>query len=252
MDLLRMCARIGWLVLLIAGARAVLASETAGVTSAAPVLSAQAYGRLPAVADVAISPDGTKLMFAINDEAGGQGYKVVEVNSGATVWGAKVGSGRTESERSILRSVGWADDQHATFQMSATFSADRALPAGVIAPGLRRLDVWRAGISDIGRKHDYLLRRDKDDDWGLNLSGLIAPIADAPGEGRLVMYDSPYTDRVMTVFRVNLGTGQLHKVYRGGRDTIDVLLNAQGVPAIRVDSNKQSNRTSIHALEGGN
>ena len=66
------------------------------------------------------------------------------------------------------------------------------------------------------------------------------------------MYDSPYTDRIMTVFRVNLATGQLAKLHRGERDTIDFLLNAQGVPVVRVDSNRASNRWSIHALDGNN
>ena len=171
MDSMWLCARFVWLLLLMVGADVTLAAAAPGSTNAVPMAPARAYGRLPAVAHVAISPDGTKLVLAINDEAGGQGYKVVDIDSGATVWGAKVGSGRTESERSVLRSVGWADDQRATFQMSATFSADRALPVGAFAPGLTRLDVWRAGISDIARKHDYLDRRDKNDDWGLFLAG---------------------------------------------------------------------------------
>ena len=187
--------------------RDVVGSGAGGSGAIAPaMLPARAYGRLPALADVAISPDGTKLIFAVNDNAAGQGYRVVDIDSGVTLYGAAVGSGRTESERSILRSVGWADDVHATFQISATFSANRALPDGVMAPGVTRLDLWRSGISDIVRKHDYLVRRDREDDWGLDLSGLIAPIVDAPGEGRLVMYDSPYTGRIMSVYRVNLGT----------------------------------------------
>ena len=146
MELMRRCVRIAWLVLLITGARTVLAAETPAATTAAPMLPARAYGRLPSIADLAISPDGAKLIFAINEDTGAQGYKVVDLNAGATIWGAKVGSGRSESERSILRSVGWADDQHATFQMSATFSAGRALPDGVIAPGLTRLDVCRGHL----------------------------------------------------------------------------------------------------------
>ena len=138
-------------------------------------LPADAYGRLPLISDAAISPDGTKIVLAISDQTGMQAFRVLSVDNAASLYGARVDSDGREDERTVLRSVGWANDAYLSYVMSATFRTDRALPANVTAPGQSRIDLWRSGIGDIAKNRNYFVTRNESTDWGLQLAGLIAP-----------------------------------------------------------------------------
>ena len=213
-------------------------------------LPAEAYGRLPEISDAALSPDGTRVVLALSDASGAQALKVVELDSGRLVHGARVGGTGREDERTVLRGVGWANDRHLSYVMSATFRTDRALPANVIAPGLTRVDLWRSAISDLAEGRDYVVTRNDTTDWGLQLAGLIAPIEGAPDEGRLVTYDSPFKDRRMSVFSVNIANGKARRMLQGNRNTLHFVLDGKGDPVLRVDSNRETNEWSLHAQEG--
>ena len=216
-----------------------------------PRLPVEAYGRLPAITYAAISPDGTKVVVAHTTVEGAQAFRVLSTATGALVTGAKIGDQGTEAERSVLRSVGWADDTHPTFLLSATFRTNRILPGDVIAPGVSRLDVWRTGIVDLAADRNYLVTRRKEEDWGLQLAGLIAPIEGDAGNGRLVMYNSPFVGRSMAVYDVRLSNGHTSTRTTGVPDTVAFLLDARGEPIARIDANRQSNRWKLFALDQG-
>ena len=226
-------------------------NATLAAAAAQSRLPAEAYGRLPAITDVAISPDGSKIIAAFTTVEGAQWFRVMSFATGANVTGVKVNEQGSESERSILRGVGWADDTHPTFLMSATFRADRMLPGNVFAPGVTRLDVWRAAIADLDTNRNYFVTRNKTEDWGLQLAGLISPIEGDAGKGRLVMYDSPFVQRRMAVYDVNLSNGRVNQRTTGNQDTLGFLLDARGETVARIDSNKASNRWQLFVLDDG-
>ena len=218
--------------------------------AAATPLPAEAYGRLPEISDAALSPDGTKVVLAVSDATGLQAYKVHATNDGSLLRVAPVGGVGREEERTVLRSVGWASDAYLSYLMSATFRADRVLPDNVFAPGVTRIDLWRSAIGDLAGKRDYFISRKESSDWGLHLAGLIAPLEGAPDEGRLVMYDSPFRDQRMSVFRVGLDNGRARRLLQGNRNTLDFVLDAAGNAVLRVDSNRETNAWSLHVQEG--
>ncbi len=117
-------------------------------------VSAEAYGRLPEISDAALSPDGTKVVLAASDATGLQAYKVHATDEGRLLHAARVGGASREEERTVLRSVDWANDAYLSYVMSATFRADRVLPGNVFAPGVTRIDLWRSAIGNLAGKRD--------------------------------------------------------------------------------------------------
>lgn len=213
-------------------------------------LPAEAYGRLPDISDAALSPDGTKVVLAVSDATGLQAYKVHATDDGRLLHAVLVGEVAREEERMVLRSVGWANDAYLSYLMSGTFRADRVLPGNVLAPGMSRIDLWRSAIGDVAGKRDYFVSRNESTDWGLQLAGLIAPLEGAPDEGRIVMYDSPFRERRMSVFRVGLENGKARRLLQGNRHTLDFVLDAAGNAVLRVDSDPETNAWSLHVQEG--
>jgi dipeptidyl aminopeptidase/acylaminoacyl peptidase len=90
---------------------------TAACVAAPPVSGAEAlpltaFGRLPSLEDIAISPDGTKLAFVKTD---GESRKllVVNLNKGEVIGGALVSDVK-------LRDVDWVDDENILATVSST------------------------------------------------------------------------------------------------------------------------------------
>ena len=246
--------KIAWCALTLLAIAPFAKQEAIAAQTAAPTTKrspAEAYGRLPATADAAISPDGKKVIVALSDEQGGQAFTVLEFDAGKQVTLIGISAEAYAPERPVLREVGWADDTHASFLMSATFRSDRVVPGYVTTPGRSRLDVWRAGIADLTNRRNYYVSHDKENDWGLQLAGLIAPIADDPGKGRLVTYNGPYRDRELAVYSVNLISGRAATLVTGNRTTVDFEIDARGEAVARVDVNDHTNRWQLFALEKG-
>src|ERR1700729_332891 len=103
-----------------------LCCATLGSRVADAAVPLEVYGRLPALEDVALSPDGSRIAFVRTT----QNMRVVAVVSIAdhkTLGGLRVGEEK-------LRSLEWADDSHLMIVTSVT-----ALPFG-----LRGMDQeWR-------------------------------------------------------------------------------------------------------------
>lgn len=230
------------------------AEPAPGAPPAAPAataftpLPAEEYGRLPRIFAAALSPDGTKVALGVSDDNGLQAYQVVDADTGQLLQGARVGTGAREEERSVMRGVGWASNQHVSYVLSATFRTQRALPADVVAPGQNRIDLWRTGIADLTTNRDYFVTLGEGRDWGMYLANFVAPLAGAPDEGRLLAYDSQFRGRRMTVYRVNLANGSTRRLQQGTVETQGFLLDATGNPVVRVDSDPATNRWSLRQL----
>lgn len=77
-------------------------------------LPAQAYGRLPAFFDAAISPDGKHLALGWNDDTGEQYLQIIDLATGKTVAGVKHRPTAYDQDKAVMREAGWADNRRAT------------------------------------------------------------------------------------------------------------------------------------------
>ncbi len=213
------------------------------VAQPAPV---EAYGNLPAIADAAISPDGSKVALALFD-SGRSGIVVHDLNQQRRVFQIGVG------EDQQLRGVGWADDGRLTYVISRTFHPGQVLPVGYYYEGRpRRVDFERTGVIDLASERAELLTTDEDNPWRDRGAWLLAPIAGEPGFGRLIGRAPGDGASHSSVFSVNLANGRVrHTPPRGtNRDTIGFLLDQAGVPVIRSDSDERSNRWRVFIYDG--
>lgn len=213
------------------------------VLAQAPV---EAYGRLPAVMDAAISPDGQKVILARS--LGGQ--SAVQVYDVA----------RNQTERTAtvdgevrLRGVSWIDDNFAAFLVSRTFSPTEVLPGNYRYRGApRRVDFYRNGVLNLETGRIEMLTTNEAQPWADQGARLIAPIEDDPGFGRLIGRALDPRNQYPVVFRVNLATGSVRpRAPRGANDdTLRYLLDRRGNVLARVDSDDATNRWRLFVYDG--
>jgi len=222
---------------------AFLASSAWAQTAPPP---AEAYGRLPAIADAAISPDGSKIAHAMSTPEGAF-INVVDIDAGRSVFRAGV------PEDTQLRSIGWADDGRVTYLISRTFHPDSVLPANVSFRGLpRRVDYYRTGVVDLATQETELLTTNEEEPWQDQDSYLVSPIADDPGHGRMIGRAPGVRAVHPAVYRVNLDTGrsQMARVAGINSETLGYLLDERGAVVARYDSDDDTNRWSLFVYDG--
>lgn len=204
----------------------------------------EAYGRLPAISDVAISPDGRHIVLARNSD-GGSGIQVFSVDTNEQVAAAGVEAGMR------LRGVGWSDDERVTFLVSQTFRPSDVLPAYMRFRGApRRVDYYRNGIFHVPSREIRLLSTNDDMPWADQGSTLIAPIEGDTGFGRMI--GSAPSSSYPTVYRINLATGasRLQAPRGAGSDTHRYLLDRRGAVVARTDSDDATNRWRLFVYDG--
>ena len=91
---------------------------------------AEAYGRLPALSSVALSPDGKRVVVSVGYE-----YRSSEPERELTSLSViDIDTGKVEATlappKNTLRGVGWADEKRPYYFISATGRARDAWPAG--------------------------------------------------------------------------------------------------------------------------
>lgn len=213
--------------------------------------AAQAYGRLPAFFDAAISPDGKHLALGRNDETGEQYLQIVELVSGKTVASVKHRPTARDQDKAVMREVGWADNRRATYLLSATLPTMRMVPDGVMTPGSSHINLWRTALLDIESNKSYLVKRADKYDWGLVFSNLRAPIAGDANGGRMIIRSSPYREGIVNVYRVDLNNGRTRTMNEGNGRTRTFLLDDNAVPRVRLDVDEQVNQWRLFMLEEG-
>ncbi len=217
-----------------------VATAAQAQTTQAPV---EAFGRLPAIADAAISPDGRHIALARNDAQGLASIAIIDVDDPAHATSFSV------HEREQLRSVSWADDTHVAYIVSRTFRPREVLPPGVEFVGHPgRVDYWRTGLVDTQSNRSIVLRINGRDDWSYNGAQLIAPIEGDPGFGRMFVG----TRRAPALYRVDLNTGRTTfiSVNGGGEQTLGYDLDEHGSPLARYDSDEETNHWKIFLYNG--
>jgi dipeptidyl aminopeptidase/acylaminoacyl peptidase len=231
--------------------RAVLLALTLAVCVALPAHAqapppVEAFGRLPAIADAAISPDGTRVALAMAPLNGVPFISVFDLDARTIVYTARVEDGVQ------LRGVRWADDRRVSFLISQTFHPGQVLPDFVRFRGRpRRVDYYRTGVVDLATREMRLLTTNESEPWQDMGSRLIAPIEGDPGFGRMIGR-APDTNRYRpAIYRVDLNSGDARRVtVRGSNtDTIDYVLDGRGQAALRFDSDLATNHWRIFTYD---
>ncbi|MES1156424.1 MAG: S9 family peptidase [Alphaproteobacteria bacterium] len=224
---------------------AALAQTPPPANSSAPP-PVEAFGNLPQVDSVAMSPDGTRVAMALSMN-GQPSVAIIDVQSGHAMRAAV-------DDKAELRSVWWADNNRVAFIVSRTFQPGQVLPDGMRFVGApRRVDYFRNGVLDLASHQSRLLSVNNDDEnqWQDMGSTLVAPIEGDDGYGRLIGQLVSEGHPILGVYRVNLGSGRsLQQIVQGANgDTLEYILDEHGAVAARVDSNDRKNRWRLYVYD---
>lgn len=196
---------------------------------AAPV---EVYGRLPALEDVALSPDGSRIAF-IRTSQDDRILAVHDFAKGKVIGGLRVGTVK-------LRSIGWADNDHLLIISSVT-----TLPWGFMGP---EREWYQLLVYDVAKhRTDVFPNADR---LNHDAPRIMNAIWDDPMvrrvEGHTVLFIAGYdisSDRTEPVlFRVDLETGSERIVRQGSQSTVEWLVGADGEIAAEEDYDDKSQR----------
>ncbi|HVZ98891.1 MAG TPA: alpha/beta fold hydrolase [Caulobacterales bacterium] len=219
----------------------------AGAASAQPAPPpVEAFGRLPAISDAAISPDGSKVALAMSQGAR-SAIRVVDLDQHRIIYTAAV------DDNSDLRGVGWADDAHISFVMSRTFLPGQVLPAYVRFVGHpHRVVYYRTGLIDLATQRPRMLTTNADDEWQDQGAALIAPIEGDPGYGRMLGRAPGMESAMPGVFKVSIASGRTQYLGQVGvnRTTLRFVLDSHGEVGARIDSDEHTNHWRVFTYDG--
>lgn len=228
----------------------VLVAGVAGLVLAAPATAQtppEAFGRLPAVADAAISPDGRRVALATSQEDGRAGVLIVNLDQTSERTGYGVG------EDMQLRAVAWADNERVAYLINQTFQPGQVLPPGMYFQGRpRRIDYFRWGTINTTTGRARTLSTNEENPWADQGASLIAPIEGDPGYARMIGRSLNLDRGNAALFRVNLDSGRVRPTPALGinRDTVDFVVDRNGAVAGRLDADQESNRWRLFTYDG--
>lgn len=207
----------------------------------------EAFGRLPAVADAAISPDGRRVALAASQDNGQNAIVIVNLDQISERTGYAVG------EDMQLRGVGWADNERVSYLINQTFQPGQVLPPGMYFQGRpRRIDYFRWGTINTTTGRARILSTNEENPWADQGASLIAPIEGDPGHARMIGRTLNLERGNSALFRVNLDSGRSrpHPVNGINRDTVDFIVDRNGAAVGRLDANQESNRWRLFSYDG--
>lgn len=199
--------------------------------------SVEAYGRLPAVIDAALSPDGQKIaMIATEGERGA--FVVVDLQSNTLLASIAAEDGV------VMRGVAWAADNYALMRTTTDLRALRSFRGrGARYADLREIDSWQ-GFHLEQRRLGFVTSR---------YGRVVGPVE---GQANALLVMDRGRDAEYRVQRIDLRSGGIFDMSGVGglfsrRDTIDYAIDRNGNVVARVDADAESNRWRIYIAEGG-
>ena len=226
------------------------------ITQAASPPPVEAYGRLPAVNDAELSPDGKRVALSVGYE-----YRASEPDRELTALSViDIDTGKVEHTmapplHNTLRGVGWADEKRPYYQISGTLRAKDLMPAGIPSSNAGpRIEVVRTGVFSLESGKMELMMMDEGTRGNSQIARLMSPIEGDPGFGRMTAWTgiSTYNNLPkLAVFRVNLDTGVGTAAEVANASTRGFLLDERGATIARVDINDNKDRWRLYNYENG-
>ena len=226
-------------------AAAALMASSAFAQAPPPV---EAFGRLPAVAHAAISPDGSKVALAMSLDDGRPLVVVYDVNAQRRIYSNGI------EEETELRSVDWVDDTHLTVLVTKTFHPNQAVPSYVRFYGNPTRIVLSRNIAvNLENERVTRLVTDPLEEWRSGGGGLIAPIEGDPHHAFLTAWSWRGGAGYLAFWRINVENGRVREIGRRQGftdDTVSFSLDERGEVLARVDSDLETNHWSLHVYQG--
>jgi dipeptidyl aminopeptidase/acylaminoacyl peptidase len=235
---------------------AAIACMCVHAAQAATLPPVEAYGRLPAIGDAELSPDGKRVALLVGYEYRSTepdreltSVSIIDIDSG------KVVQTLAPPPKNNLRGVGWADDKRPYYFISGTGHARDIMPPGwpVLTRG-PRIEFFRTGVLSLETGATTLLMQGSGNRGNTALTNLVAPIEGDPGFGRMVAWGGLGTMNNMpklAVYRVNLDNGVAVAVDSANSETRGFLLDESGATIARVDIDEDKNRWRLFNYESG-
>lgn len=223
---------------------------------------AEAYGRLPEIGGVAISPDGQHLVLKLGEGDAGR----VAIHSITNDAFPRMRALNAPPGGSI-RGVEFADDRYALITISQTFDPSVAVARGGVASRLRGSTIARGATShaDATDAFEFFRQLSVDINSGdtafmlsnaryslyrTSLGFVTAPIDGDPGYGRVTSVDYGAATPGRVLYRVNLRDGVGSVLQHGDQFTQRFCVDAAGSAYARIDYDEENRRWSIHAVDG--
>ena len=204
----------------------------AGAVRAAPL---EAYGQLPSMHDVVLSPDGAKIAFS-TDLKGVRTVLVQSVSPAALIGGLKVGD-------QPLRVLTWAGSDHLLLTTTATGYADEVESAR---------DDWSMTQNfDIAHNKSVILLNGR---VGTMNVVSAAPEARTAGPQSTVIlrgYHFPGQVLLHALFAVDAQTNDVRWLEKGGPSTINWLVDSAGQAVAETDYDEAHRHWSLKVKRGG-
>lgn len=229
------------------GAAFMVALSGAAAWAQTAPIPVEAFGRLEAVYDVAISPDGRRVALAESNLQGLTWVSVVNLEN--TQERATYGP----PAQTQLRGVQWIDDNYVAFLVDRTYTINQLpTPNGVMYRGTGRVDIFRWGVINLTTGQPRMLYVNPENQWADYGAQLVAPIQGDASSVRMIGGNTNFDRGNASIYRVALGNESANRIVPDGTnlDTIYYELDDQGQPVARLDSNRQTNRWGVFLYEG--
>jgi dipeptidyl aminopeptidase/acylaminoacyl peptidase len=195
----------------------------------------EAYGALPALEQVGVSPSGERLAFVtvVGDE---RAIVIAEVGANARLGAAALGDTK-------LRYLDWIGEDRVLAGITTTDS--------IPALGIGMTEFQAGGIYSIP---DQSIRWVFRDDRNLLPFMIGAPVVRATPDGHAIFVRgyAPSEAAYLNLFRVDPADGAERVVVNAGHDVEDFVLDAEGRPLARADYDERTRRwTLLLARENG-
>jgi dipeptidyl aminopeptidase/acylaminoacyl peptidase len=202
----------------------------------------EAFGRLPSFAEAAISPDGTKILFKINNgESSFFAFNDVAESRWVRTFDVP--------EDHIGSIGGWATETAPWIYLRLTLRESQ-LGNVYLRGNTNRIDYVRPVVIDLETRRANSLTTSRAGDLEATLPRveMVSPIEGDEGFTRLISM----TGRGLRVFRAPLGRGEARRRdYPGiNDDTYDILLDRRGDVAVRTDINDRTNTWQVYIYDG--
>jgi dipeptidyl aminopeptidase/acylaminoacyl peptidase len=201
--------------------------------AAAPSLDA--YGALPSVSDVEMSPDGAEIALLVGDGAGRQ-LQIRATASHKLVYGESIGVAK-------VRGLRWAGPRHLLVLFSSATQ-----PFDILGPKREYLQVADLNL-DKRKLHPLINNMDR------TLNTIVAPPMVRMVKGHPVVFAEslyfPMSMGMHAVYESQLDSGLEDRILEGDENTERFLVDAQGAPLARADYNQRDGRWTLLADHNG-